>query len=385
MSMKNVLSLHKPDMPFAAVARLAFAHALDRMSKVVAPKTTVPILTAVKLESRGEQLTITGTDLDIEIKIALPVASDSTDMTAIIELAKLRQFLKLAAGDFIRITSSEDGERATILCGASSMEIDVFDPANWPEEPVKFEKKGFSHFDISPGTFWSGVDSVLPAVSSEATRFYLNGAFMEKVDAGIRLVATDGHRMHYRDLVLPSRTKFAGNCILPTNLLAALKACIQPKSYGQHLRVSLSQQDPPNVRFQLADMVITAKTIDGTFPDYRRVMPGQIDTVVTAQGDALMRFINASTDAKVIRLTFFPDACLAEVKIDEAIRRTEIECSIEGDGMTVGFSLAYLKAAIGEASPSGGKVKFHLFSPESPVNITGTDKPFMCTLMPMRV
>lgn len=381
--MKNVVSLYKPDMPFTAVARSSFDDALDRLRKVVSRKSTIPILSCVKITSAKGTMTMTATNLDIAMTISVPVAADSSDMTAVIDIEELRKFLALADGDFLRITSSEDGDRATIFCGGSEMSLPVLPAADWPDGGLAFEKKGATWFDMSPSTFRIAIDATLPAVSYEATRDYLCGAYMERHEDMLRMVSTDGHRLHMRDVIFEGKTKFFGGVTLTTALMEVVRGSMEQRSYGEYLRVTVSA-DMGVIQMRLGDMLITARTGTGTFPDYHRIMPAETPNKITLSAAPIARFIAGIGTGGTLKISAFPEACLLEARDDDVIRRTEIESTLEGDPIQFGVSPLYLKQALAEASPSGGLLTFALGNNDGPMIITGTEKRFKAVVMPRR-
>lgn len=381
--MKNVVSLYRPEMPFTAVARTAFDDALGRLARVRPKTSTIPILSCIKIVSAKGNMTMTATDLDILMSISMPVSADSSDMTAVVMESDLRKFLALADGDFIRITSSDDGERATIYCGASEMVMPVLPVADWPSEVLTFDRKGATWFDVSPSTLRIAVDATLPAVSYEATRTYLQGAFVQLYEDGIRFVSTDGHRLHMRDIVAEKRSKFEGGVTMTASLMNVLRYVVEQRSYGEYLRVSLSA-DKLVWRLSLGDMIITAKVGDGIFPDYQRVMPAEVPNKITVSGAALLQFI-AGAGGRPIKISAFPDSVLLETREDDVTRRKEVEATLDGEPVQFGISATYLKQAIGEAAPAGGMVTFEINHGDGPMIISGTEKGFLAVLMPMRV
>ena len=234
--------------------------------------------------------------------------------------------------------------------------------------------------------FRLGVDSVIPAVSTEETRYYLNGAFIHRLENenAIRIVATDGHRLYMRDVFPEGRTKFNGRGIIPTKLLNALRACIDPRCYGAPMRVSVAA-DSLMMRFALDDMVITGKLIDGTYPDYVRIMPSEAKTTAKVAADELAKFLKGVKDATAVSLDFDGGICTISANVEHVSRSTEIDAEIEGEPIMVGVNRAYLLSVIGEASPGGGKVTIGLIDAGSPISIKGTEKHFRGVMMPMRV
>lgn len=384
--MNNVVSLHNA-APFAAAARAAFSAALNMVDKVVPKRSTLPILSSVRLEAKGGIMTITGTDLDIEFKVTMPIFSDSTDMVAIMPATDLRTFLKMAVGDHVKITSSEDGEHARLTCGASSIEVAVHEDANWPSDNLKVERKGSVTLKISPSAFWAALDGVRPAISTEETRYYLRGVGLHSRPDGITLVTTDGHRLHRQVLRLPPNAKLEKEAIIiPVAVVNLLHSVIETKSYGEDL-VILIHQESKMVRFTLANMVITAKLVDGIFPDYERLIPASSPTKVAIDGDALGKLLKAGAGKGVTaKLAFFPERCqLSFHSADAGISMSDLDATLEGDPMIVGFNAKYLHDIVRMASPSGGMVTFMLQDPGSPVRITGSERRFDAVCMPMRV
>ncbi len=383
--MRNIATLHKPSTPFVAINRTSFAAALEVANKVIVKKNTIPILSAIRMTVHGEALRVTVTNLDIEVKLDLEAAPDSTDMDVVLLVEPLRDFLKMSDGELIRITSSEDGERATVSCNESSIEMTTFDVADFPDMG-KLERKGSTVNKVSPSAFWRALDCCKLAMSTEETRYYLHGIFMHPTPDGLKFVATDGHRLHSKQTKLAPKSK-APAVIIPAITAKLLLGVIRPTSYADDLAITTTA-DGTRARFALDNFVLTSKMVDGTFPDYSRVLPAADQRTVTIDGAALDRVLkNGPKDAKAGALAFFPDSVqIKMIDIHSGTSSiTKLPATLDGEPLTIGFNRKYLRDMIGDASPGGEAITIKMSGDGDPALVEGSERGFVGVLMPMRV
>jgi len=346
--------------------RAQLAHALSTVTKAVEARTTIPILGNVLLSADKGQLSITGTNLDLEISTSLPVL-DSQDGTVTVAGKLLLDIAKKATGD---VLLEADGNHLVVKSGKSRFKLDTLPAADFPS----FNHGSFDttiEIDLA-----SLVQSVQFAVSTEETRYYLNGVFLEAKDGHIVATATDGHRL--ASTRIEQEATFA-SVILPNKLLSLLPTGV--------VSVSLSSN---KVMVESGSTVIVSKLVDGTYPDYERVIPKPSERVATLSAKALREAVGrtsviASERGKAVRFSFASDALTLNVaNPDRGDATEEMEVNFSSEPLTIGFNGQYvtdLMSAFGT-----DEVTMSMADSGSPALITAASKPgYRCVIMPMRV
>lgn len=346
-----------------SIDRSQLAHALATVTRAIESRNTIPILANVLLAVEDGQLRLTGTDLDVEITTSLPVL-DCQPGSVTVPGKMLADIAKRATGDItLDLDAASDGGRLTVASGSSRYKLDVLPAEDFPS--------------FSAGKFDTTLEldlAVLVApcvhcISTDETRYYLAGVYLHAVDGRLVAVATDGHRLMRN--VGPAGDLNYG-VILPRKLVGLL-----PKSA---VTVELSQN---KVRVTSGSTVITSKLIDGTFPDYVRVIPTGNSNVLTVDRQALMKAVErvaAVADDKSRAVKFAVGDVLRLMLADKASDEVSIE--FEGEPLETGFNARYVNDMLGALDEPS--VRFALGDAGAPAVIKG-DGEWTGVLMPMRV
>lgn len=342
-----------------SIDRSQLAHALATVNRAIESRNSIPILANVLLAVEDGQLRLTGTDLDVEITTSLPVL-DCQSGAVTVPGKMLADIAKRATGD---VTLALDEGRLTVASGRSRYKLDVLPAEDFPS--------------FSAGKFDTTLDLDLAAlvapcvhcISTDETRYYLAGVYLHAVDGRLVAVATDGHRLMRN--VGPEGTMDYG-VILPRKLVGLL-----PKGA---VTVELSQN---KVRVTSGSTVITSKLIDGTFPDYVRVIPTGNSNVLTVERQALMKAVErvaAVADDKSRAVKFAVGDVLRLMLADKASDEVSIE--FEGEPLEIGFNARYVNDMLGALDEAN--VRFALGDAGSPAVVKGEGE-WTGVLMPLRV
>lgn len=336
---------------------------LTAVTKVVENRSTIPVLGNVLLSVDGDQLSARATDLDIEVSTSIPVL-DATNGACTVNAKLLADIAKKAGSD---VSLELDGDTLVVKSGRSRFKLQTLPVEDFPS----FAAGGFvTEFDVDLASL---VAPTQFAISTEDARFYLNGVYLHTAEGRLAAVATDGHRLsrHYG----APHDHFEG-VILPRKLVSIL-----PKG---NVHVSLS---PTKVRIQAADTVITSKLIDGTFPDYQRVIPTGNDKIVLASITELRTAVDrvstvATERGRAVKLEIAPGQIGLSVRGD-AEATDVVEAEYSGETIEIGFNAAYLTELLGNLT--GDTVRIALNDGGSPTLFSGGDDGVLMVLMPMRV
>ncbi|WP_266035198.1 DNA polymerase III subunit beta [Brucella intermedia] len=342
-----------------SIDRSQLAHALATVNRAIESRNSIPILANVLLAVEDGQLRLTGTDLDVEITTSLPVL-DCQPGSVTVPGKMLADIAKRATSD---ITLALDGGRLTVASGRSRYKLDVLPAEDFPS--------------FSAGKFDTTLDLDLAAlvapcvhcISTDETRYYLAGVYLHTVDGRLVAVATDGHRLMRN--TGPEGTLEYG-VILPRKFVGLL-----PKGA---VTIELSQN---KVRVTSGSTVITSKLIDGTFPDYVRVIPTGNSNVLTVDRQALMKAVErvaAVADDKSRAVKFAVDDVLRLMLADKASDEVSIE--FEGEPLEIGFNARYVNDMLGALDEPN--VRFALGDAGMPAVVKG-DGEWTAVLMPLRV
>ncbi|MFC5584471.1 DNA polymerase III subunit beta [Nitratireductor kimnyeongensis] len=343
------------------IARNQLSRLLAQVSKVVEARNTIPVLSCVLLESSGGKLTATGSDLDIEITGSIEVEGD--DWSGCVSANLLKGIVDKLSGD--TVTIEPGATEIVVKAGRSRFKLAVQTAADFPRLAANDMPEPFE-LDLA-----SIVAPCLFAMSEEETRFYLCGVFLE---AG-KATATDGHRLAH---VERGAWGEHPNVILPRKLVGML-----PKGA---LRVSVTEN---KVRVENDDVTITSKLIDGTYPDYRRVIPAQAANAIRVDNAALRAAVErvalvASARGHGVRLSIAGDTIELHLRGSDGEAEDGVPCGYSGEPVEVGFNSKYLADLL--ANMPAGEAVFYIADGGSPMRVESAADDGCCfVLMPMRV
>lgn len=349
------------------IPRNDLARLLAATVKVVEARNTIPILSTARLALAAGKLTATATDLDIEVSSTL--AATGTSGAVCVDAAMLDGIVKkLPASADIAIET--DGPALTIKSGRSRFTLQTLPAEDFPSFSAgKFD----AEFTADLGALFA---PVVFAMSQEETRFYLNGVYLRSAEGVMTAVATDGHRLarHIADYEVPD---FAG-IIVPRKM-----AGLMPKG-----DVAVAVSDT-RIRITTADAVITSKLVDGTFPDYERVIPAANPNVIVFDGATMKAAaervsIVSSERACAVKLSFASGAAVLSVAFVGKEAVDEVEVAYDGPDIVIGFNVAYMSELIGNMP--AGVIRLALADGGAPSLWKSDNAPGLTgVLMPLRV
>jgi DNA polymerase III subunit beta len=367
------------------IERSALLKALNHVQSVVERRNTIPILSNVLISAQGDSLRLTATDLDIEISESAPGEIERGGQTTA-PANYLYDFVrKLPDGSAVKLDVSGDDPRLFISAGKSRLHLPVLPAGDFPSMP----SDGFeTRFEIEPTELGRLVDKTRFAISTEETRYYLNGIFFHTVEQGgakLRAVATDGHRLALADATAPKGATGMPGVIVPRKTINELKRLLDDAS--DMVEVSVS---PQKIRFALGDAVLTSKLIDGSFPEYARVIPKsnakklKIDNKAFAEAVDRVATVSAER-SRSVRLALEKDKVTLTVNNPDAGVATEdLPADYGDDAMEIGFNARYLLDVAQQIE--GEEALFELADSGSPTLVRDeADENALYVLMPLRV
>ncbi|MAH84421.1 MAG: DNA polymerase III subunit beta [Rhodospirillaceae bacterium TMED8] len=366
------------------IERTDFLKSLGHVQSVVERRNTIPILSNVKIDAGDGAVKLNATDMDLDIvdsttaKVSTPGAITVSAHTLYDIVRKLPDGAQIdldAAGGELILTAGRS--RFTLQC----LPTDEFPVLSGGELPHTFPLGAVELRKL--------IDRSKFAISTEETRYYLNGIYLHKAERNstvfLRAVATDGHRLASVEVPLPPGAGKIPGIIVPRKAVIELRKLIDESA--DDVQVSLSDS---KIRFAFDNAILTSKLIDGTFPDYERVIPSGNDKTMQVEcktfSEAVDRVSAISNEkSKAVKLVLMNGLLVLSASSPEHGTATEeVEVSYQGEKIEIGFNSAYLLDITRQIE--GEMARFSMADSSSPTVMREIDDDnALYVLMPMRV
>ncbi len=367
------------------IERTALLKSLGHVQSVVERRNNIPILNNVKIDVTDGRLSLNATDMDLDIVEQLDADIGTAGATTAPAHTLYDIVRKLPDGSQVELTADGNGQivlrsgrsRFTLAC----LPTDDFPVMSGGDLP--------HNFTLSAADLRTIIDRTRFAISTEETRYYLNGIYLhaaknEKTDV-LRAVATDGHRLASVEVALPEGAKGMPGVILPRKMVTEVRKLID--EIEGDVGIALSET---KVRVTLGDGVLTSKLIDGTFPDYERVIPVGNDKILTIDRklftDAVDRVSAISAEkSRAVKMALSDGTLTLSVSSPDAGSATEeLEVGYKGESIEIGFNARYLLDITQQIT--GENTEFVMNDAASPTIVRDVDdSSAIYVLMPMRV
>jgi DNA polymerase-3 subunit beta len=365
----------------ATIERATLLKSLSHVQSVVERRNTIPILSNVLIDATEDgAIRLMATDLDLQVDESVPANVSQPGATTVSAHTLFDIVRKLPEGSQVEI-SAADG-KMQVNAGRSRFNLSTLPRDDFPviaegDLPTKFE--------LPAATLRQIVDKTRFAISSEETRYYLMGIFLHIADDQLKAAATDGHRLARVTVPKPDGADGMPDVIIPRKCVAELRKLLD--EVEGTVEVSLS---PTKVRFGLGSAVLTSKLIDGTFPDYNRVIPTGNDKLLRLDPKSFSAGVDrvatiASEKTRAVKMAVDRDKVTLSVTSPEnGVATEEVPADYGSDGLEIGFNARYLLDILGEID--GDTVEVHLADAAAPTLLRESDKSnALYVLMPMRV
>ncbi|MET0528434.1 MAG: DNA polymerase III subunit beta [Microvirga sp.] len=368
------------------VERAALLKALGHVHRVVERRNTIPILSNVLLRAEEGSLRLRATDLDIEVTETIPADITEAGSTTVPAYMIYDIVRKLPDGAQVSLEMTADMGQMQIRSGRSRFMLQALPESDFPD----LAAGDLPHrFTLAASDLKRLIEKTQFAISTEETRYYLNGIYLHTIDSGgslvIRAVATDGHRLARVELPAPNGSEGMPGVIIPRKAVAEIVKLVEDGS--ENITIELSSA---KVRLTFDGVVLTSKLIDGTFPDYQRVIPaGNDKSLVVERGDfakAVDRVSTISSErGRAVKLALADGRLTLTVNNPDSGSATEeIEVDYDNTPIDIGFNARYLLDIT--AQLDGDTALFKLADAGSPTVIQDREgAPALYVLMPMRV
>lgn len=369
-----------------SIERAALLKAVSQAQSVVERRNTIPILANVLIEAEGSGVSFRATDLDIEVvdkTIAQVERAGATTVSAVMLHEIVR---KLPDGALITLTDEAAQGRVVIQAGRST-----FNLATLPREdfPVMASSEYASNFAAPAPILRRLFDKAKFAISTEETRYYLNGVYLHVAQGEtgkvLRCVATDGHRLARIDAPLPEGADDMPGVIVPRKTVNELRKLLDDDN--AQIAVSVSET---KVRFATPVLTLTSKVIDGTFPDYTRVIPTgntrKLEVDANEFAKAVDRVATVSSErSRAVKLSLDEDRLVLSVNApDSGAAEEELVVAYSDERLEIGFNAKYLLEIASQVDRENAVFLFNS-SGDPTLMREGNDTSAVYVVMPMRV
>jgi len=355
------------------IERKPLLDAITKAGSVIAARNTIPILGNVHIWAAVDQVTMTGTDLDIEVSATAPATVETAGVVTVPAAMLADIARKLPDGALVSVALAD--HQVTIKAGRSRFVLPTL-PAE--DYPAMASAEYAVTIDTTAAAFCRVLDKARFAISTEETRYYLNGIYLHTHGGNMRGVATDGHRLAQIDSDIPGDIP---GVIVPRK---AVLEIVKMFTAGD-VSVSISEG---KVKIAGAAMTLVTKTVDGTFPDYTRVIPSDPLHKLTVDADemraALGRVASVSEErTSGVKLTIGDSAVTISARSASAQAEDEIGADWDGPDLEIGFNGKYLSEVAGQID---GDMVLRLTSAGDPaIVLDSADDAVLMVVMPMRV
>ena len=368
------------------IERASFLKSLNHVQSVVERRNTIPILSNVLLHADKGKLSLTATDLDIEVVETVDADISRPGATTVSAHTLYDIVRKLPDGSQIQLEFAEADGRLLLSAVRSRFQLQALPKDDFPtmaSGPLPHK------FSLSTPELVSLIDKTRFAVSTEETRYYLNGIYLhsitEKGKAQLKAVATDGHRLARFELPAPKGASDIPGIIIPRKTIGEIRKLLEDSEAEVEVSVSDTK-----IRFTLSSLTLTSKLIDGTFPEYQRVIPTGNDKVLEVSRDDLKGAVDrvstvSSEKSRAVRLTLEKGKLVLSVVSPEAGTATEeLAVDYKHAPIEIGFNARYIMDILERIE--GASATFLFSDAGSPTLVRESDgDAALYVLMPMRV
>lgn len=356
------------------------------MQSIVEKRNTIPVLSNVRIEALDDGISFKATDMDTEITEMADAKITEKGATTAPAHMLYDIVRKLSDGSQVELIYPDDKGQITIVSGRSKFSLSTIAVEDFP---VISGDKLPTSFVMAKDELKDVIDRTQFAMSTEETRYYLNGLFMHAKTDGkaevLRIVATDGHRLACVESPLPKGAKDLKGVIIPRKTVTEIRKLLDDNSV-ENVKIEVSEN---KVRFSITDITLTSKLIDGTYPDYERVIPTDNDKSleldVKALSAAVDRVSVVAERTRAIKMLTNPNkVTIVTSSPDLGSASEDLEAQYDHESLEIGYNFRYLLDILAEIKGESVKISFADASSPSVIHDTA-DASAIYVLMPMRI
>lgn len=368
-----------------SIERAALLKAVGQAQSVVERRNTIPILANILIDAEGGDVRFRATDLDIEVVNTAPAMVEKAGSTTVAAVTLHEIVRKLPDGALVQLSDDGAAGRLSVSAGRSHFQLATLPKEDFPALATPDYEVSFT---LKSAVLARLFDKSKFAISTEETRYYLNGVYLHiaegKDGRRLRCVATDGHRLARIDADLPEGAERMPGVIVPRKTVGELKKLLDA---SEEVKVSVSET---KIRFETNEITLTSKVIDGTFPDYSRVIPSNHTKVMQVDAKELAAAVDrvatiSSERSRAVKLSLDQDRLVLSVNApDTGAAEEELVVAYADEKLEIGFNAKYLLEIAGQVDRENAV--FHFNNAGDPALMQeGDDSSALYVVMPMRV
>ena len=369
------------------IDRGALLKALTHVQSVVERRNTIPILSNVLMRAQEAAVELSATDMDIVVVQKVPADVSQTGATTVAAHTLFDIVRKLEEGSQIELGGAAEEGQMAMRSGRSSLKLATLASEDFPA--MTDDDMPYS-FTLGAADLRNLIDRTRFAISTEETRYYLNGIYLHAAEseegrAVLRAVATDGHRLARMEIPIPSGAEAIPGVIVPRKTVNELRKLIDEVDGDIALMMSDTK-----IRFAINGIILSSKLIDGTFPDYDRVIPEENNKFLEVSCNRFERAVDlvstiSTEKSRAIKLSLGSNSLvLSATSPDSGSATEELEVDYNDGDLEIGFNSKYLIDITQQIQ--GNKARFALSDAASPTLVKDLeDENALYVLMPMRV
>ncbi len=368
-------------MQLLTTTRDALLGPLQSVSGIVEKRHTLPILSNVLIEKRGDQVTLLATDIEIQIRTTAEVTGSGDDASVTVGARKLQDILRALPGDN-DIAISLDDSRLTVKSGRSRFQLQTLPAAEYPHLSVD-ENEGV-RFSVPQRDFKRQLALVQYAMAQQDIRYYLNGLLLLVEGGTMRMVATDGHRLAYAESAIGGKLPRA-DVILPRKTVLELTRQLADTDEPMEIIIAGSQ-----IVFRFGPIELISKLIDGKFPDYERVIPQnhpkQLHLARQPLHAALSRVaILTNEKFRGVRVVLSEGTLkIVSSNSEQEEAQEELEIDYHEEGLDIGFNVTYMLDVLNNVTTDEIVMRLSDGNSSALITLPGNET-FKYVVMPMRI
>jgi DNA polymerase-3 subunit beta len=359
------------------ISKENFLQGLQEVQNVVGSRASLPILSNVLLEADNNELRLTTTDLELLVSGRVEATVEKRGSTTL-PVRKLASIVRELPADDIAVSVTSDNV-ATIECGNSVFKLLGRAPEEFPP-PVKFED--VKEFKLDQGTMKDGLKKTSYAISTDETRFVLNGIYCQFKTNQLVMVATDGRRLAMVDYDMEIPESMECSVIIPSKCIIQLQSLL--RGAGE-IRVRIAEKQ---IAFELNNNLVVSKLIEGNYPNFRQVIPGPAKHRIALERETFLKTLNrvsllAQDKSNSVKLHFTTDNIeISANATDIGEAKESLPVRYDGPDMAIAFNPEFLMAPF--RNLDADEIFLDLIDEVSP-GVLKINTPFLYVLMPMRV
>ncbi len=360
-----------------AVTKEALLEGLQRIQNVVSSRATLPVLSNALLEATEFGLRLTTTDLEVSIRCSVEAKVERTGATTLPARRLAAIVRELPSSEIVIDVDAKNA--ASIRCGSSFFKIYGLPQEEFPTFPTFGEQKSFT---IKQSELKDGLRKTSYAISSDETRYVLNGILFSLADNKMTLVATDGRRLALFDSDIEFPKSHERDFILPTKAVTELQRLL-----GENGDVTISTTENL-ASYELNGSQLVSKLVEGNYPNYRQVIPGEAKERITLEREALLNCVRrvsllSNEKTSSVRLSFTKNSLDIAANTPEVGEAKEsLAISYRGKDLSIAFNPEFLMDPL--RNLPNDEVFLELIDEMSP-GVLKIQSPFLYVIMPMRV